>query len=72
MPGGEIAIKGSGFFQVTMPDGTTGYTRDGSFQRDATGALVNNAGYTGSRAALLISRTTRYSSGYSTSLTGRA
>ena len=29
-----------------MPDGTTGYTRDGSFQVSATGQLVTNNGYT--------------------------
>jgi flagellar basal-body rod protein FlgG len=27
--------QGDGFFQITMPDGTTSYTRDGSFQLDA-------------------------------------
>ena len=31
----DVAIKGNGFFQVQLPDGTTGYTRDGSFQVDA-------------------------------------
>ena len=31
----DVAIKGNGFFQIQMPDGTTGYTRDGSFQVDA-------------------------------------
>src|SRR5690349_16667611 len=41
----DIAIKGSGFFQIQMPDGTTGYTRDGSFQLDAQGQLVTNNGY---------------------------
>ena len=41
----DIAIKGQGFFQVQLPDGTTGYTRDGAFQVDANGALVTNAGY---------------------------
>ncbi len=41
----DIAIKGQGFFQVQMPDGTTGYTRDGAFQLDANGALVTAAGY---------------------------
>jgi flagellar basal-body rod protein FlgG len=41
----DVAIKGQGFFQVQMPDGTTGYTRDGGFQVDAAGALVTNAGY---------------------------
>jgi flagellar basal-body rod protein FlgG len=33
----DVAIQGNGFFQVTMPDGTTGYTRDGSFQVDNQG-----------------------------------
>lgn len=42
----DVAIEGNGFFQITMPDGTTGYTRDGSFQLDANGQLVTNAGYT--------------------------
>ncbi|MDQ6630111.1 MAG: flagellar basal-body rod protein FlgG [Pseudomonadota bacterium] len=42
----DIAIRGGGFFQVQMPDGTTGYTRDGSFQTSATGQLVTNNGYT--------------------------
>ncbi len=41
----DVAIKGNGFFQVQMPDGTTGYTRDGSFQLSASGQIVNNAGY---------------------------
>ncbi|CAH0349214.1 flagellar basal-body rod protein FlgG [Aquabacterium sp. CECT 9606] len=41
----DVAIKGNGFFPVTMPDGTTGYTRDGSFQLDNQGQLVTNNGY---------------------------
>ena len=41
----DVAIKGHGFFQVTLPDGTTGYTRDGSFQLDANGGLVTAAGF---------------------------
>jgi flagellar basal-body rod protein FlgG len=41
----DMAIEGNGFFQIQMPDGTTGYTRDGGFQLDANGALVTNAGY---------------------------
>jgi len=41
----DLAINGDGFFQITMPDGTTAYTRDGSFKRDATGALVTANGY---------------------------
>ena len=40
----DLAIKGNGFFQVTQPDGTIGYTRDGSFQVDAQGRLVTSSG----------------------------
>jgi flagellar basal-body rod protein FlgG len=40
----DIAIQGNGFFQVTMPDGTTGYTRDGAFQLDNQGRVVNSTG----------------------------
>ncbi len=42
----DMAIKGNGFFQVQMPDGTTAYTRDGSFQLDAAGQIVTSNGYT--------------------------
>jgi flagellar basal-body rod protein FlgG len=41
----DIAISGSGFFQVQLPDGSTAYTRDGSFHVDANGGLVTNSGY---------------------------
>jgi len=41
----DVAISGNGFFQVQMPDGTTAYTRDGSFKLDAQGQLVTNNGY---------------------------
>ena len=41
----DVAIKGNGFFQIQLPDGTTGYSRDGGFQVDANGQLVSNAGY---------------------------
>ena len=41
----DIAVKGDGFFQITLPDGSTGYTRDGGFQVDAGGQIVTNAGY---------------------------
>lgn len=41
----DMAIQGDGFFQVTMPDGTTAYTRDGSFSMDANGTLVTSNGY---------------------------
>ncbi|MCX7240203.1 MAG: flagellar basal-body rod protein FlgG [Burkholderiales bacterium] len=40
----DVAIQGNGFFQLTMPDGSTGYTRDGSFQLDSQGRMVNAAG----------------------------
>ncbi len=41
----DVAIQGSGFFQVLMPDGTTAYTRDGSFQTDNQGQLVTSSGF---------------------------
>ena len=41
----DVAIEGSGFFQVEMPDGTTAYTRAGSFKRDGTGRITTSDGY---------------------------
>ena len=41
----DLAINGRGFFQVLMPDGTLAYTRDGSFQTNATGQVVTASGY---------------------------
>ncbi|MDQ6645642.1 MAG: flagellar basal-body rod protein FlgG [Pseudomonadota bacterium] len=41
----DVAIQGSGFLQVSMPDGSTAYTRDGSLQTDANGQLVTANGY---------------------------
>lgn len=41
----DVAIQGEGFFQVLLPDGSTAYTRDGSFQVDAQGQLVTASGY---------------------------
>jgi flagellar basal-body rod protein FlgG len=41
----DLAVLGNGFFEVQLPDGTTGYTRDGAFQLSATGQLVTNSGY---------------------------
>lgn len=40
----DFAINGSGFFQVSNPDGTLGYTRDGSFRLDAQGQIVTSNG----------------------------
>ena len=42
----DLAINGRGFFQVQMPDGTTAYTRDGTFQLSAQGQIVTASGYT--------------------------
>lgn len=41
----DLQIAGDGFFQVQLGDGTTAYTRDGSFKTDSTGQLVTNEGY---------------------------
>jgi flagellar basal-body rod protein FlgG len=41
----DIAIQGRGFFQVLMPDGSTSYTRDGSFQVDSQGQVVTASGF---------------------------
>jgi flagellar basal-body rod protein FlgG len=40
----DVAIQGSGWFKVLMPDGTYNYTRDGSFQMDAQGRIVTAEG----------------------------
>jgi flagellar basal-body rod protein FlgG len=41
----DVAISGRGFFQVALPDGTLGYTRDGSLQVNSQGQLVTASGY---------------------------
>ena len=41
----DVAIEGQGFFQVQLPDGTTAYTRDGSFQTNQNGQIVTATGY---------------------------
>ncbi|UAK26060.1 flagellar basal-body rod protein FlgG [Sphingomonas nostoxanthinifaciens] len=40
----DLAISGQGFFQVTKPDGTAAYTRDGSFSTNADGTVVTSDG----------------------------
>ena len=40
----DLAIEGSGFFQVALADGRTVYTRDGSFKLNAEGQLVTGSG----------------------------
>ena len=41
----DVAIQGRGFVQILMPDGSLGYTRDGSFKQDDQGQLVTSNGY---------------------------
>jgi flagellar basal-body rod protein FlgG len=40
----DLAIRGEGFFKILRPDGSTAYTRDGSFELDAQGRLVTAQG----------------------------
>ncbi len=40
----DLAIQGNGFFQIQLPDGTTAYSRDGSFQLSPTGQIVTHDG----------------------------
>ena len=40
----DLCVTGNGFFSVQQSDGTTKFTRDGSFQRDALGRLVTATG----------------------------
>jgi len=41
----DLAINGRGFFQISMPDGSISYTRDGTFHMDAEGQIVNASGF---------------------------
>lgn len=41
----DIAIEGRGFFQLNLPNGEIGYTKNGSFKLDNEGAIVNANGY---------------------------
>jgi flagellar basal-body rod protein FlgG len=41
----DLAIEGEGFFQIELPSGSVGYTRDGSFTISDTGTLVTQEGY---------------------------
>lgn len=41
----DVAVQGRGFLQVTMPDGTIAYTRDGSLHLDQNGQIVTANGY---------------------------
>ena len=41
----DLAINGRGFFEIQMPDGSSAYTRDGSFQINSEGQIVTSSGY---------------------------
>ncbi len=41
----DMAIEGRGFFQILLPDGSTGYTRNGSFKVDSQGNMVTAEGF---------------------------
>ncbi len=41
----DLAIQGRGFFEIELPDGSSGYTRDGSFELSDEGIMVNSSGY---------------------------
>ena len=41
----DLLIEGDGFFQIALPDGSTAYTRDGSFMRDGDGRMVTADGF---------------------------
>jgi flagellar basal-body rod protein FlgG len=41
----DMAIEGKGFFEITLPNGNTSYTRNGSFKVDGEGNLVNGQGF---------------------------
>lgn len=41
----DLAIEGNGFFQLQLPNGQMGYTRDGSLKTNADGRLVSASGY---------------------------
>lgn len=41
----DVAISGRGFFEILLPDGSTAYTRDGTFQLDSQGRVVTSNGY---------------------------
>ena len=41
----DLAISGTGYFQIQLPSGDTAYTRAGNFSTSATGQLVTEDGY---------------------------
>jgi len=41
----DLAIEGNGFFEITLPNGDTAYSRNGAFKVDSEGTLVNGQGF---------------------------
>ncbi|MBD3264779.1 MAG: flagellar basal-body rod protein FlgG, partial [Candidatus Omnitrophica bacterium] len=41
----DLAVEGDGFFEILRPDGSSAYTRDGSFKIDSEGTIVTSSGY---------------------------
>jgi flagellar basal-body rod protein FlgG len=41
----DVAIEGSGYFQITLPSGETAYSRDGTFALSPEGEIVTADGY---------------------------
>jgi flagellar basal-body rod protein FlgG len=41
----DMAIEGEGFFQITLPDGSIAYTRDGAFKPSSDGSIVTSSGF---------------------------
>jgi flagellar basal-body rod protein FlgG len=41
----DMSVNGRGFFQITMPDGSIAYTRDGTFSLDNQGNVVTASGF---------------------------
>jgi len=60
----DMKIDGNGFFRIQKDDGSIGYTRDGSFKRDATGRLVTSDGYPLVPEVIIPSNATNFNVGY--------
>ena len=57
----DTVIEGDGFFQILQPDGTTAYSRSGSFKLDSDGRIVNSDGYPLEPAITIPANTTNIS-----------
>lgn len=41
----DLAIQGTGYLEITLPDGRAAYTRDGGLKRNGEGLIVNSDGF---------------------------